>query len=253
MAALSRPFLRGRDHLKEDDRHMKRFYWSMVGQHFPDNLEIQLMAAEIDRRIEWDLPSYYLRERLEGMITSYLKAANESTNKEKKALRYVRRDLNEYHYVHEKSFIVRFLTIDGETYTFDLKTEEVTLQQEWSDKDVTAVAAKFERHGLFERQMIVRLETGELWEVLPESVIPTVGTEILFQLSDQEQQIVLQHTSRMNQKVAKLRREMEELREQLAQTVGIEMKLTQDSVLEVSRQLDLKINEFLRFNRGFVH
>ncbi|MEN1990783.1 aspartyl-phosphate phosphatase Spo0E family protein [Paenibacillus hubeiensis] len=234
---------------------MERLYWSMVGKHFPQSLVIQLLSIEIDQRIAMDLPTFALRERLEEQLMIYMDMTEYHSTKQKKAVRYVYKDLAKYTYEMESDFIVKFNHRNGRRFEYNLKSEEIVMTLDLGGVAVEEkmdLSATFERRGLIERVMVVRLPSGEMWNIMAEDIVywnPPAVIQVLFELSVEEREVALTHTAKLNQELIQISLEIESLRGKMVEAIGTQMELLQDNVLWVSEQLDAKIVELMRLQK----
>ncbi|MEK5586634.1 hypothetical protein MKZ21_30715 [Paenibacillus sp. FSL P2-0536] len=101
------------------------FYSSMIGKHF-NQLEVKLLCALIDQRIQFRLPSYMLRKRLVELIHAINENMVAKVQKQKEAEAKILRDLQAYPLNQDECFNFSVVLNSGVFCKVDLQRDEIS-------------------------------------------------------------------------------------------------------------------------------
>lgn len=115
------------------------FYSSMIGKHF-NHLEVKLLCALIDQRIQFKLPSYMLRKRLVELIHAINENMVAKVEKQKEAESKILRDLQAYPLSQDECFNFSVVLNSGVFCKVDLQRDEISYSSVEGNTATTAIS-----------------------------------------------------------------------------------------------------------------
>lgn len=116
----------------------QNIYTAMIGKHFKQ-MEVKLLCALIDQRIQYRLPSYMLRKRLGSLIRTINENTGTKIDKQKKAEIKIQRDLQAYPLSKEEHFNFSVMLKSGLFCKIDLLFDEISYSDVEGRTEITPI------------------------------------------------------------------------------------------------------------------